>query len=70
MRRWIALSFDDTADARVFDISLDARIPPREMDLSGLPLFQGKTPADPDHPTDITFQGVTLPGDAPEIGPL
>ncbi len=62
---------DGTGVDGVFDIVLDTRFPPIEVDrtaLTNLPLFQGRTPADPDAPVDITIRGMTIHGDAPEIG--
>jgi len=62
---------DATAAPGVFRISLDARVPSQDIDISGLPLFHGKNVDGPDDsatPADIHVNGATVYGDAPDIG--
>jgi uncharacterized protein (TIGR03435 family) len=62
-----------TAAVGIFQISLDARVPAPDVDLSGLPLFAGKSVAvnGPDQagtPADISVHGATVHGNASDLG--
>jgi uncharacterized protein (TIGR03435 family) len=60
---------DRTGIDGVFDITIDAHLPPRPIPLPLLPIFQGrehKTTDDQGHEPDITLpNGVVVPGNAP-----